>query len=164
MGESFQVDLYERPAAPDRIIVERMRGDHLPGVLRIEQESYSTPWSREGFTKELENFPTTVAIVARRERAVVGYVVAWFVMEEVHIGNVAVAREARQQGIGRVMLEWLLERAVAHGCTFATLEVRESNLAARRLYERFSFRQVGRRRAYYMKPSEDAIVMVRELT
>lgn len=161
MGASSGVDIQNDTAPQAEVVIERMRVDHLPAVLRIEQESYSVPWSREGFTKELETSPTSFAIVAQRGETVLGYVVAWFIMEEAHIGNVAVAREARRQGIGRLMLEWLLHRAAAQGCTFATLEVRESNVAARRLYERLWFRVAGRRRAYYTKPTEDAIVMVK---
>lgn len=163
MGEFSQVSIHDGAAPPAGVVIERMRVQHLSDVLRIEQESYSMPWSREGFLKELEAAPLSFAIVAQRGGAVLGYVVAWFILEEAHIGNVVVAREARRQGIGRLMMEWLLDRAVAQGCTFATLEVRESNFAARRLYDTLWFKAVGRRRTYYTKPIEDAIVMVRAL-
>lgn len=143
--------------------IERMQQKHLDEVLRIEQVSYPDPWSRAGFIREIEPSRISFAIVAQRAGVVIGYVVAWLIMDEAHIGNVTVAPEKRGQGIGRTMMEWLLDQAMVRGCTFSTLEVRESNMAARRLYEQLGFRSVGRRQRYYLNPSEDAIVMLKTL-
>ena len=143
--------------------IERMQQKHLDEVLRIEQVSYPDPWSRAGFIREIEPSRISFAIVAQRAGVVIGYVVAWLIMDEAHIGNVTVAPEKRGQGIGRTMMEWLLVQAMVRGCTFSTLEVRESNMAARRLYEQLGFRSVGRRQRYYLNPSEDAIVMLKTL-
>lgn len=147
----------------ESVTIERMKIDHLTAVLRIEQASYADPWSRAGFIKEIESLRTSFPIVAQRAEIVIGYVVAWFIMDEAHIGNVAVAPEERRQGVGRVMMEEVLGQAVAQGCTFSTLEVRESNTSALRLYERLGFFPVGRRQRFYRNPTEDAIIMLKSL-
>jgi ribosomal-protein-alanine N-acetyltransferase len=145
------------------VIIERMQPKHLPEVLRIEQASYPDPWSQAAFMREIETTGITVAIVAQRAGVVLGYVVAWFIVDEAHIGNVTVAPEYRRQGTGRLMMEWLLRYAVERGCTFSTLEVRASNRGAQRLYESLGFRSAALRKAYYSHPPEDAIVMLRTL-
>ena len=147
----------------DSVTIERMQPEHLPDVVRIEQASYPDPWSHASFSKELTSSPASFVMVARRSDMVVGYVVAWFVLDEAHIGNVAVAPEVRRQGIGRMMMEWLQEQAIEHGCTYSSLEVRESNTAARQLYIHLGYRPVGRREQYYRNPREDAIVMVKTI-
>ena len=147
----------------DAIVIERMQSDHLPDVLRIEQASYPDPWSRASFSKELGSSPPSLAIVARCDVTVVGYVVAWLVLDEAHIGNVAVAPETRRQGIGRMMMEWLQDHAMEQGCMYSSLEVRDSNTAAKQLYTQLGYLTVGRRQQYYRNPREDAIVMVKTM-
>lgn len=147
----------------DAIVIERMRSEHLPDVLRIEQASYPDPWSRASFSKALGASPPSLTVVARRDEAVVGYIVAWLVLDEAHIGNVAVAPETRRQGIGRMMMEWLQSHAMEQGCTCSSLEVRDSNTAAKRLYTQLGYLGVGRRNQYYRNPREDAIIMVKTM-
>lgn len=94
---------------------------------------------------------------------VVGYVVAWLVVDEAEVANVAVAPEVRGRGVGARLLDDALAAARDRGAAVAYLEVRDSNAAARALYASRGFEQVGRRRNYYRKPVEDALVMRREL-
>jgi ribosomal-protein-alanine N-acetyltransferase len=89
--------------------------------------------------------------------------VAWFILDEVHLGNLAVHPDHRRQGIARALVEHLVERARRRGSSFITLEVRAGNRAAIDLYARHRFQPVGLRKGYYAG-REDAIVMVRELT
>ena len=90
-----------------------------------------------------------------------GYVGMMFVLDEGYIANVAVAPPARRRGVGRALIASLLARADQMQLAFVTLEVRPSNHAAIALYEGFGFEVVGRRKNYYDKPSEDALLMTK---
>ena len=94
---------------------------------------------------------------------VLGYAWYEFILDEGSVGDVAVAPEARHRGIGRALTEAMLADARARGLATLTLEVRQSNAPARTLYERCGFREVGRRRNYYEKPREDALLLTASL-
>jgi ribosomal-protein-alanine N-acetyltransferase len=145
------------------VVMEKMRAQHLSQVVSIETASYPDPWSLNAFMREIEESDTTVAAVAQSRGHVLGYIVAWIVMDELHIGNVAVEPQYRERGVARRMMSWLLDYAEKKRCIFSTLEVRESNQAARSLYASFGFSPVARRKSYYAYPTEDAIVMLKAL-
>ena len=94
----------------------------------------------------------------------VGYVGLMYVLDEGYLSNVAVSPEGRRRGIGDMLIEELLRRALAKKLSFVTLEVRESNLTAQALYRKHGFTEVGRRKKYYDRPTEDAILMTRFLS
>ena len=87
------------------------------------------------------------------------YAVAWFIVDEIHIGNVAVRPEHQGQGIGQAVLRSILEEGERRGMTYATLEVRPSNTRALALYERFGVRRIAVRKQYYRDNREDALVL-----
>jgi ribosomal-protein-alanine N-acetyltransferase len=136
-------------------------GDLLP-VLEIEGASYSMPWSEETFRGLLRRMDAE-ALVAERDETIVAYVIYWWVAEQAELGNVAVSESYRGQGIGELLVREVLARAARRDVAEVFLEVRPSNPSARRLYERLGFREVGRRRNYYVRPTEDALVMRRAL-
>ena len=140
-----------------------MRESHLRDVLAIETEAYSSPWSYEMFRQEVEDNMISRAYVALRAGAVVGYAIAWFMRDEAHIINIAVAEKQRQQGLGRHLMCHLMERARAETKVIITLEVRPSNNPARQLYTALHFRPLGIRKSYYEDSREDAMVMVLDL-
>jgi ribosomal-protein-alanine N-acetyltransferase len=141
----------------------RMATHHLDQVLAIER-SFAAPWTREMFLQELHSRPeVSEAIVALLQEEVAGYVLAWFVADEIHVVNLAVASRLRRRGIGRRLLAEVCARGVARGMVMATLEVRVHNDAAIRLYESMGFRQVAIRRSYYADNGEDALVMLKDL-
>jgi ribosomal-protein-alanine N-acetyltransferase len=152
-----------RPAP--RLAIEPMSRAHLPEVLAIERAVFSDPWSLPSFEHEVKGGPVSLCRVARLwpEGGVVGYFVAWCVEDELHLGNIAVAPAHQGQGIGQKLLDELFAAAEAAGGTVVTLEVRESNIAAQRLYLRNGFKPVALRRRYYPDNHEDAIVMMRNL-
>lgn len=123
----------------------------------LERAAFSDPWSagqlQECLAAGLD------FLVAERDGRVVGYVVAMRAADEAEILNLCVAPAARRAGTGRALVRAILERVAAHGVRAAYLEVRDSNHAARRLYEGEGFAPVGRRRDYYRGPVEDAIVL-----
>ena len=144
-----------------------VRGD-LMRVHEIERDAFSDPWSYQSFVELLANPRVFFAVAERGARdsdsgGVIGYVVAWFVVDEAEVANVAVAPEARGMGVGARLLDEALSAARVHGAASVYLEVRDSNAAARALYASRGFVQIGRRRRYYRRPVEDALVMRREL-
>ncbi len=138
------------------------RSDDVEAVVQIERRSFTDPWSAHGFRELLEN-PRVYFVCAREGVAgpVLGYVVAWFVADEGEIANLAVLPEARGRGVGGLLLDKALMEARRRGSTAMYLEVRDSNRTARELYVSRGFEAVGRRKAYYRKPVEDAIVLRR---
>jgi [ribosomal protein S18]-alanine N-acetyltransferase len=135
----------------------------LSEVVEIENVSFSTPWRRETFQSLLGRSDTDM-IAAVEDETLVGYAICWTVVDQAELGNVAVAREARGRGLGRLLVAESLERVRKRGARECFLEVRESNLSARNLYEQTGFTVIGRRRGYYRKPIEDAFVMRVELS
>ena len=137
----------------------------LVSIVSIERQVFSMPWSPGAFLYEIRKNPhaNLLAAEAHVESGwkLVGYIVYWLISGEAQIGNVAVAPAFQRQGIGRKLLEATLERMTAQGVLSATLDVRESNRAARELYRSFDFVDVGRRPGYYSRPKEDAILMTR---
>jgi len=135
----------------------------IDDVLLIEQASFSDPWSREMFRSELEVGGGTYARVALRGTTLVGYLLAVMIVDEAHLGNLAVRPSERRSGVGQKLLDDLLEAAREKGVSKVTLEVRESNQIARKFYYQNEFIDVAIRKNYYRNPVEDAIVMLRSL-
>jgi [ribosomal protein S18]-alanine N-acetyltransferase len=135
----------------------------LPEVAAIEQKSYAFPWSENIFRDCLRVGYTCRALDLAGQ--IIGYGVMSLGAGEAHVLNVCVRDEYRSLGFGRRLLEHLLKRAQASGVNEAFLEVRPSNLAAIRLYQRLGFEQIGIRRGYYQAPDgrEDAIVLKLEV-
>jgi ribosomal-protein-alanine N-acetyltransferase len=164
----------ETPPAPASLRYRRMRAEDLTRVVEIEKDGFRHPWSRELLERELSHAWSTVLLAVEDRPAsrqtlgepvetVVGFIVFWLVHDEVHVLNIATAREERRRGIGRALMEEAAEAGRRRGATLATLEVRRSNLAAIALYRALGYRQVGVRPNYYAEEGEDAIVMVLDL-
>jgi ribosomal-protein-alanine N-acetyltransferase len=131
----------------------------LGTVQEIERRSFTTPWPAHAYRTELETNRMAHYYVARIAGRVVGYGGMWVVVDEAHITTFAVDPDYRRQGIGERVLLALMDLARAREAREATLEVRLSNLAARRLYEKYGFRPVGLRPRYYSDDNEDALIM-----
>ena len=135
----------------------------LEGVLEVEAESFTNPWTREMYAWELQNRSVChIFVVRRRDCRVAGFCAFWLVFDEIHINNIALRPGFRAQGMGSALLERVLSEGRGLGARRATLEVRASNTAARRLYERLGFYVAGVRRDYYTSPVEDALVLWRD--
>jgi ribosomal-protein-alanine N-acetyltransferase len=135
----------------------------LDAILEIEQSSFVNPWTREMYLAELENRGVSYCYVVRNPaRVLVGFCSFWRVLDELHINNLAVAPPHRGGGAGTALLHEILREGARMGARRATLEVRQSNESARRLYERLGFSVAGVRRGYYTKPVEDALVLWKE--
>lgn len=127
-------------------------------VTAIEAASFADPWTRQAFEAALRERHARFH-VARSPDGLSGYVIAWFVVDEGEIANLAVAPSARRRGVASALLDVVIADARGSDISTLFLEVRESNAAARALYARRGFKPVARRARYYRKPVEDAIVL-----
>ena len=144
------------------ITIDRMVREDLDQVLAIENASFSMPWSKNLFLAEFRNRPVSLMLAALEpdgQRTVLGYIVCWVFVDEVHILDLAVKPEIRKHNIGRRLVLAALRTAYEWGGRRAFLEVRQSNKPALRLYGVLGFSQVQLRKEYYDQPLEDAVVM-----
>jgi len=145
------------------MIIERLTDDaDLDAVVALEAASFTNPWSREMLVRELEE-PTAARVYVLRlpDAPVAAFCSCWVIGDELHINTIAVDPARRRSGLGRALMEAVLAQVAEEEVTRATLEVRRSNLAAQRLYERLGFAVAGQRRNYYSHPEEDALILWR---
>ncbi len=148
------------------ISLELLTAETFPGVegqiLRIERESFPSPWDSRSFASEMDR-DISQFWVAVADGLLIGYICFWIAAREVHLLNIAVRKDWRRRGLGRRLLLKMLEIGTDSDAEAAWLEVRPSNLAARALYRKMGFREVGRRPGYYSESHEDAILMTVDL-
>ena len=141
-----------------------MTVDRLNEVMNIEHVAYPFPWTRSNFCESLDAGYSAWLLL--HQSTLIGYGVFMLALDEAHLLNLTVAPSYQSQGYGRYLLTALSDIARQHGATRMFLEVRPSNMPARRLYQHGGFATVGMRRAYYPDIGgrrEDAIVMERSL-
>ena len=142
----------------------RMEISDIPEVASLEREVFTDPWSADSFLAEVERRPEIGYPMVLRERgALIAYAVVWFIVDEIHIGNIAIHPDYQRQGHATALIEHILVEGRRRSMSFATLEVRPSNRGAMALYDRFGFRKVAIRKGYYRDNREDAHVLVRAL-
>jgi [ribosomal protein S18]-alanine N-acetyltransferase len=152
------------------IRIEKMQTADLDEVLRIEALCFSMPWTLQMFETELNDpkisFPLLARWIENQEHPetapICGYCVFWHIVDEIHIGNLAIAPDYRRKGIAAHLLEYIVQLSKEWKIRQISLEVRLTNHAAIQLYESFGFYQAAIRKQYYSNPIEDAIVMIRE--
>jgi len=135
----------------------------LDGVLYVEAESFTNPWTRDMYSWELQNRSVChIYVVRTPDFPVAAFCAFWLVFDEIHINNIAVLPQFRGQGMGTTLMQHVLVEARRLGAKRATLEVRASNQAALRLYERLGFYTAATRKHYYSNPVEDALILWRD--
>jgi ribosomal-protein-alanine N-acetyltransferase len=139
--------------------IRRMELGDVLQVHALDVASFSLPWPERSFRYEVQENPNSRPWVAELDGRIVGMMVIWIIVDEAHVGTIAVAQEYRHQGIGRRLLAHGLLAARREGMIASLLEVRRSNLAAQQLYEQFGFTIVGIRPRYYRDSNEDAVLM-----
>ena len=144
---------------PVALRIEPMTDADIPAVHAIERASFSVPWPDDAYRNELATNRLASYVVARADDAVVGFAGLWVMVDEAHVTTFAVAPRWRRRGVGERMLLALFDISLARHAREATLEVRLSNMPARRLYEKYGFRPVGIRPRYYSDNGEDALIM-----
>ena len=145
--------------------MRRMVEDDLDSVQEIEHLSFPHPWRLTTFIGELDNYPISIpfVIIHRPNDRLMGYIILWFLREEVQISNFVLHPDFRRMGVGEVVLRDILDKIRREGAVGIFLEVRPSNRAARSLYEKLGFQILGVRKNYYLSPIEDALIMGKSL-
>ena len=140
-----------------------MQPADIPGVMEIERRAFGVGWAPTTFERELtENGMARYIVLEPGDGVLAGFGGLWLMVDQAHVVTVAVLPELRGRGYGRLLVHGLVELARASGMTSATLEVRESNTAARSLYAEYGFYEVGVRKHYYSDNGEDALIMTTE--
>lgn len=148
----------------EKAVIRKMVHDDLPGVIEIEKLCHPTPWQLRSFEYEIDN-SDAILKVASLENKVIGYVCIRTILDETHLMNISVLPEFRSRGVGELLLCSVIdELRQLKPCAELTLEVRESNGPALRLYEKLGFKEAGRRPKYYRKPEETAVIMKKTVT
>ena len=143
-------------------VIRFMRLKDVDAVAAIEEATFARPWSRESFRQELTRNAVARYLVAEENGEILGYAGAWVILDESHITNIAVREKDRGRGLGKELTAELLQILSNLGASYATLEVRVSNLRAQNLYKSLGFISVGKRKRYYEDNDEDAFLMVCE--
>ena len=148
----------------DDAVIERLtRDDDLDLVATLEARCFTNPWSRDMLAQQLaESSTTRVFLLHLPEQRVAGFCACWLLVDELHVNTLVVDFPFRGRGLGRLLMRHVLEDAAKGGASRATLEVRESNIAARRLYEGLGFSVTATRPKYYTQPDEDALILWHE--
>ena len=147
---------------PVKLVIDGMRLEDLDEVQGIEETSFSTPWPANAYRSELMTNRLASYLVGRADGRIVAYGGMWLMVDEAHITTFAVHPDWRRQRIGERLLLAFFDLAADRHARELTLEVRLSNLSARRLYEKYGFRPVGLRPRYYSDNNEDALIMTTE--
>ncbi|UCZ53701.1 ribosomal protein S18-alanine N-acetyltransferase [Bacillus shivajii] len=143
----------------EEIVIRFMKEEDLDEVLEVEHDCFPSPWSRSAFLNELTTNQFAYYLVASLEGKVIGYCGVWVIVDEAHITNVAIHSSCRRRGIGEQLLLGSMNMAKTLGANKLTLEVRVSNEAAQKLYEKLGFVAGGIRKNYYTDNQEDAQIM-----
>ena len=140
-------------------MIRNMSQNDLDAVNAIEMQAFQDPWSKQDFINELESNPYSCIYVKEINGEVVAYVDLWIAYENAEIANIAVKKEFLHQGIASELMQYCLQKIQQSKCENFTLEVRVSNMNAIKLYEKFGFQTVSKRKKYYAD-GEDAYLMV----
>ena len=140
-------------------VIRKMALTDLEQVIAIDQISFSLPWPPRSFYFEVTDNAASRCWVAEQNDKVIAMMVAWFIVDEIHIASIATHPDFRKQGVGEDLLAHTLQFAQAEGALTSFLEVRESNESALNMYRKFGYVESGRRENYYADNGEAAILM-----
>ncbi|MCQ2416684.1 MAG: ribosomal protein S18-alanine N-acetyltransferase [Oscillospiraceae bacterium] len=138
--------------------IEMFSEQWIHDVAELAKQCFTTPWSEDIYRRELDN-PQSIGFVCREEDGIIGFIHCNFVLDELTLNTLCVDEAYRRQGVAKMLWQAVTEM-MGGVCTCCYLEVRESNLPARRLYESLGFEQNGYRSKYYSQPDEAAVLMI----
>jgi ribosomal-protein-alanine N-acetyltransferase len=143
----------------DRLATEQ----DLDAVAELEARCFTNPWTRDMLARELAQSDVAQVFVLRAPgNVIVGFCSCWIILDELHVNTMAVDTPYRRQGLGTQLMTAVMQEAARCGAMRATLEVRASNVAARKLYEALGFVVTAIRPQYYAQPEDDALIMWRD--
>ena len=129
-------------------VILPLKKEFIDGVYDVELSAFSSPWAKSSFIEELNN-PLAKYFVLFCDDKVIGYAGLWHIIDEGHITNIAIKKDFQGMGLSNLLIKELIRYKEENKLTFLTLEVRESNKKARNLYEKYNFKEIGRRKNYY---------------
>ena len=130
------------------IIITPMTEELVEDVYKVEISAFSHPWSIDSFYEEVKN-PLAKYFVLIKGNKAVGYVGLWHILDEGHITNIAIKKEFQGQSYSNYLMQAIIDYKTKNNLAFLTLEVRESNIRAQKLYEKYNFKKIGERKKYY---------------
>lgn len=144
-------------------MIREMTEEDLETVLKIENDSFFTPWSKQQYLYELNENPYSNLYVYVVDDKIVGYCDLWLIFEHAEIATIAVSKDYRKQHIGQNLMEHIEEKAIENGCETISLEVRVSNQPAIDLYSKCGFITVNTKKSYYQTSDgyEDGYFMMK---
>jgi ribosomal-protein-alanine N-acetyltransferase len=149
---------------PGDSVIERLSTDaDLDAVAELEARCFTNPWTRDMLARELAHSEVAQVFILRlADNTVAAFCSCWIVVDELHVNTVAVDGPYRRMGLATHLMTRVMAEAAGQGVTRATLEVRASNVAARKLYEALGFTVKAIRPSYYTQPEDDALIMWRD--
>jgi len=142
------------------ITLQTIDNSLLPQVLELDRICFDGLWTEDGYQREIDS-PNSELIAITIDNHLIGYGCFWAIVDEAHITIIGIHPDYRSQGLGKLILLALLDRACQREMKHATLEVRISNQSAISLYEKFQFKVAGQRKKYYADTGEDALILWR---
>jgi len=143
-----------------------MAMDDIDEILSIEEATFSAPWSRDIFVRELQ-LPISRSFVAKTSKnqkvEIAGYMIFWIIAGEVQVHKIAVREDHRRTGIASILMEAMVRSSCKESVFVCTLEVGRSNEGAKKLYEKFGFIVIDTRPRYYPESGDDALIMQSDL-
>ncbi len=143
-------------------VVRKMTAEDVSAVAQLDRLAFTLPWPERSFQFEVSANPASRCYVADANGQIVGAIVGWLLVDEMHIATIATHPDFRRQGIAQALLAHVLKLSAEEGALTSFLEVRESNEGAQALYRKFGYEATGRRARYYKDNDEDAILMTLE--
>lgn len=139
------------------IRIRKAQASDIEAVGLIERDQFPVPWPEDYFLSELDNpISSFLVAVGETDYGIIGFMVYWMIDRDIELHQIAVSSGAKRRGVATKLLRFLLQTARERRIESIHLEVRQSNAAAIRLYEKFGFRKSGQRKDYYQNPVEDA--------
>lgn len=148
-------------------LIRLMRPEDLEQVMCIERTSFESPWTKNNFFDEFKNSDLSIQLVMEVDGRIISFAIVWIIIDECHLANIAVHPDYRRKGVGKIMLDRIIDIAREKNCKKIMLEVRKSNQPAIELYMKYRFEKVGIRKNYYhdgFMRQEDAVLMDLNLT
>jgi ribosomal-protein-alanine N-acetyltransferase len=142
-------------------VIRSAKNSDIPAILEIERALFSDPWEEQLFNEAIKDHKDF--FVSIEQNKITGYIIFEKVLDEGHITNLAVSKEYQRKGLASELINKILDLARQQKIKQVFLEVRESNEAARKLYLKFGFLEIGKRKAYYNKTNENAIILKLDL-
>lgn len=138
--------------------IREMLVSDIPHIMNMEKELFTLPWTKDMFLQEIHTQHAYV-LLKEDDNLLIGYVCGWLMLDEFNITNLAVRAEFQKMGLGEMLVKFIIGKLLLQKCFQFLLEVRESNMPAIKLYAKFGFEIIGKRKKYYNHPLEDALVM-----